>query len=188
MMRSFLMRQGAIMNKAMILGLTVSLYASNALAGACDAGSPEEMAVLYGVDTTAVTEEVTYERKTTSECMWTFQDAQGHEISITYRTFDKTEKITNPDFFKNNQKYLVDNGNKVGKIELSYHFEPFENTEHGILSNEFGSKYTRTLQYIWIEGEQRRLGVTYNTSVNDEGHVATPTEAGIRKAVAIFTD
>jgi hypothetical protein len=176
------------MNKAMILGLTVSLYANNALAGACDASSPEEMASLYGVDAAAVTEEVTYERKTTSECMWTFQDAEGHEISITYRTFDKTEKITNPDFFKNNQKYLVDNGNTVGKIELSYRFEPFENTEHGILSNEFGSKYTRTLQYIWIEGEERRLGVTYNTSVNDEGHVATPTMDDIRKAVAIFTD
>jgi hypothetical protein len=188
MMLRFIDNQGVLMNKTLTIALLTSLYSTHVMAGACDASSPEEVATRYGVDVTSVSEEVTYERKTTSECMWTFEDADGHEISITYRTFDKTQKITNPDFFKNNQQHLVENGNKVGKIELSYRFEPFENTEHGILSNEFGSKYTRTLQYIWIEGEERRLGVTYNTSVNDEGHVAKPTEADIRKAVSIFTD
>ncbi len=177
------------MKKTLLICFSTSFLFSNAVqASACDASSPEAMAKVYGITSNDVSEELTYERKTTSECMWSFDDADGHNISVTYRTFVKTDKITNPNFFKNNQKYLVENGNKVGKWDIKYHFEPLPGTEHGILSEPFGSKYTSTLHYIWIEGEERRLGVTFNISANDEGKMREPTLEDVKKAVAIFTD
>lgn len=178
-----------MMKKSTLICFSASMLFSGVThAGACEASSPEDIAKTFGISPTDVTEELTYERKTTSECMWSFNDANGFGLSITYRTFDKTEKITNPDFFKNNQKHLVENGNKVGKWELKYSFEALPGTEHGIISEPFGSKYTSTLHYIWIEGEERRLGVTFNISANDEGKMRQPTLDDIKQAVAIFTN
>lgn len=176
------------MKKTFLTSLLASLTFSSAVkASACDASSPEIMAKEYGISSADVTEELTYERKTTSECMWSFDDADGHNISVTYRTFDKTDKITNPDFFKNNQKYMVENGRKVAKWDIKYRYEALPKTEHGIISEPFGSKYTSTLEYIWVKAEQRRMSVTFNISANDEGNMRQPKLDDIKKAVAIFS-
>lgn len=177
-----------ILNRKIILVLTLLSLSGNALAGACDASSPEEIAEYYGVEASTVKEEVTRERKTTSECLWTFNDAEGFGVSITYRTFDKTDVITNPDFFKNNQQRFIDKGNKVGNWEIKYNSLELPNTEYGVVSDVYGNRFVKTRQYIWIKGEERRLGVTYSYTVNEKGEMKQPTKEDIQKAVAIFTD
>ncbi len=177
------------MKKVLILSFLGTVAFSNeSLAGACEASTPAEMAAVFGVDAAVVKEELTYERKTTSECMWRFQDAAGYGHAITFRTFDKTAKITNPDFFKNNQKHLAENGKKVGKWDLKYRFEAFPNTEHGVVSSMYGNRFTKSLHYVWIEGEARRLGVTYSRTVNEKGEMKEPTVEALKMAVKIFTD
>ncbi len=175
--------------RLILISVLSGLFFSGALlASACDASSPEEMAQHHGVDAATVKEETTYERKTTSECMWSFQDASGHGITITFRTFAKTDKITNPNFFKNNQKYLVDNGKKMGKNHIQYRYEAIENTEHGVLSSLYGNRFTQSLHYVWIEAEQRRLGVTYSSTMNEAGKLKEPTVEELRRVVRLFTD
>lgn len=184
-----ILNDGKNMNKVLLLSLIVGLSTSNTLmAGACDASSAEEISALYGVQAQDVKEESTYQRKTTSECMWSFQDSSGHGIAITFRTFDKTAKITNPNFFENNQKYLVNNGNQVGKMKLTYRFANFPNTEHGIVSDVYGNRFTKSLHYVWVKGEERRLGVTLSSTMNEQGDMSEPTVDGLKKAVKIFTD
>jgi hypothetical protein len=161
---------------------------SNVLADACDGSNPAEISALYGADMSAVKEEKTYERKTTSECMWSFQDKEGRDLAITFRTFDKTEKITNPNFFLNNQKYLVDHGKKIGKWDLKYQFEAFPDTEHGVLSNIYGNRFTKSLHYVWVQGEERRLEVTFSSTMNENGELVLPTTEDMKQAVEIFTN
>lgn len=160
----------------------------NVFAGACDATSPEEIAKLFGVEAATVTEEVTRQRKTTSECLWTFSDAEGYGVSMTYRTFDKTDKITNPNFFKNNQQRFIDKGNKVGNWEIKYNSLELPNTEYGVMSDVYGNRFVRMRHYIWVKGEQRRLGVTFGFTANEQGSTKEPSADDIKKAVAIFTD
>ena len=177
------------MKKLLSIGLlSFSAISSDVFAGACDGSSPEKISALYGVDANAVKQELTYERKTTSECMWSFQNVEGHAISITYRTFDKTEKITNPNFFVNNQQYLVDNGKKIGNMDLTYHFDAFPNTEHGVISDVYGNRFTKSLHYVWIRGEERRMGVTISSTMNENGELVEPTKEDLKKAVTLFSN
>ncbi|GJM08836.1 MAG: hypothetical protein DHS20C11_11120 [Lysobacteraceae bacterium] len=166
----------------------VLLFSNNAFGSACEASSAEEIAQLFGVEASSVQAEVIYERKATSECMWSFTDNDGYGISISYRTSGRPDSVTNPDFFKNGQTYTVENGRKLGSWDLTYRFEEIQNTELGILSDVFGNRYTKSLHYVWLEGEQRRLGVTYNIGANDNGDTQEPTVEDMKKAVAIFTN
>lgn len=171
----------------MIFILVAVIMPNCVLADACNGSSPEEISEIYGAEMSTVKEEKTYERKTTSECMWSFKNREGRDLAITFRTFDKTEKITNPNFFLNNQKYLVENGKKVGKWDLEYQFEVFPDTEHGVISNIYGNRFTKSLHYVWVEGEERRLEVAFSSTMSENGELIQPTTEDLKQAVEIFT-
>lgn len=156
---------------------------------ACDYSAPDRIAKHFNVSAESVSEKVYYESRdktSTTECQWQFINSTGNTVDINFRKKNRTEKITNPNYFANNLQRLQANGRTVGSKTVNFQAKELAGIKSGIISALAGNRFTKTLDYLWHEDEQRLLRVSLNHSINDSGELSAPTEAELAALIKLF--
>ncbi|GHA16220.1 hypothetical protein GCM10008090_27530 [Arenicella chitinivorans] len=155
---------------------------------ACDFTTPQTLATHYGVQAETVTE-TPNPRKSDhfTACEWQFVSPEGYPVALHVRTQHRTEKIKNPDFFKNNLGYLIDNGKKIGGRTVSFSATTLSDLPAGALSTSYGNFGSQSIAYTWNQGEERSITVTLTKSMTESGSKPNVDQEQLANAIKPFS-
>lgn len=156
---------------------------------ACDFTTPEKLAAHYGVQAESVVETPNQRKsKHFTACEWQFVDTEGYPVALHINSRHRTEKIKNPNYFKNNLDYVIDNGKKIFGRDVSFSAATLSDLPAGAVSASFGNFGSQSMVYIWNQEEERSLTVTLTKSMTDSGKKPTVDQEQLKTALSALTD